>query len=114
MPFWLHVVIVIALTAYFIFRFIKDRQVYEILFLLWIPSTLLQYVFKSETMIKALGIFQIVMFILVVFFLFKRKDKNIKRTAKILADYASGDLDKVAKDKEESEKSDGTSSTDAK
>lgn len=103
MSFWVHVLVVIVLTAYFIFRFIKDRQVYEALFLIWIPSTLLQYVFKSDIMIKGLGIFQIIMFILVIYFLFKRRKQNIKKTAKILADYATGDLDKVMKDRGEND-----------
>lgn len=99
MPFWLHIILVVIITAYFVFRFVKTRQIYEMLFIIWVPSTLLQYVSNDVTFLRIVGISQIILFILVVFFMFRRRNANRTKTAKILADYASGDLDKVMKDK---------------
>lgn len=95
MPIQLHIILVVILTGYFIFRFVKNRNIYEILFIIWVPSTLLQYVSDDPTFLRALGVSQIVLFILVVFFMFRRRKSSGRKTAQILADYATGDLDKV-------------------
>lgn len=95
MPLWVHIALVIVLTAYFIYRFIKDRHIYELLFVIWIPSTLLQYVSSNPTYIRVLGIAQILLFLLVVFFMFRRRGAARRRTAEILASYSTGDLDKA-------------------
>lgn len=95
MPPWLHLVLIIIITIYFIVRFIRDRHIYELIFVVWAPSTLLQYVSSDETFIRALGIFQVIMLILAVFFMFRRRGDARRKTAQILADYATGDLDKA-------------------
>lgn len=110
MPFSLHVGIVVVLTAYFIYRFIKEHHIYEFLFILWIPSTMLRYVSSDPMFLRVLGISQCLFFILVIFFMFKRRNAARRRTAEILASYSTGDLDKamptmqsVIKQKEELE-----------
>lgn len=93
MPPWLHIILVILITAYFLFRFLKEKQIYEFLFILWVPSTLLQYVTSDPTLLRIIGIFQIIMFILVIYFMFKRRGYRRHKTAEILMKYATGDLD---------------------
>lgn len=79
MNFWVHLVIAVLLTVYFLFRFIKDRHIYQILFVLWVPATLLTYVpaiAESNVFRLILGGYQLVMFILVIFFMFRRNPKQ--------------------------------------
>lgn len=79
MNFTVHLVLAVLLTACFLFRFIKDRHIYQLLFVLWVPSTLLTYlpvIAESSTLRLVLGGFQLVMFILVVFFMFRRNPRH--------------------------------------
>ena len=85
MNFTVHLVLAVLLTACFLFRFIKDRHIYQLPFVLWVPSTLLTYlplIAENRTLRLVLGGFQLVMFVLVVFFMFRR---NPKRAAAVRA-----------------------------
>ncbi|MFZ2538479.1 MAG: hypothetical protein WAX04_06215 [Oscillospiraceae bacterium] len=93
MPMWLHVLLAIIITVYFLFRFIKEKQIYELLFVFWVPSTLLQYISTNATFTRVVGIFQVIMFILVVYFMFRKRGYRRHKTAEILAKYSTGDLD---------------------
>ncbi len=92
MPSWLHITLAILFTAYFLYRFIKDRYIYEILFVVWVPSTLLVYISKDPTFIRWLGIFQMVLFILVIFFMFRKRGARREKTLSILAKMAADKL----------------------
>lgn len=92
MPIWLHIVLAVILTGYFLFKFIKDRYTYELLFVIWIPSTLLPYLTNNQTYIRIIGIAQVVMFILVIFFMFRKRGDHRKKTVSILAQMASDNL----------------------
>lgn len=89
MPPWVHVIVVIAISVYFIFRYIKDRFFYELLFVIWAPSTLLTYILTDETLIRLLGYFQIAMFIAVIFFMFKKRGQRRHSTLELLAKMAA-------------------------
>lgn len=89
MPPWVHVIVVIAISLYFIFRYIKDRFFYELLFVIWAPSTLLTYILTDETLIRLLGYFQIAMFIAVIFFMFKKRGQRRHSTLELLAKMAA-------------------------
>lgn len=81
MYFWVHIVVAVVLTVYFLYRFIKDRLIYQLLFVIWVPATLLAYVpviASNDTYRTVLGVFQVVMFILVIFFMFRRDPKKTK------------------------------------
>lgn len=93
MSMWVHIVLAVVITVYFLSRYIKDKQLYELLFVIWVPSTLVQYILKSPTGLRILGIFQIIMFLLVIYFMFKRRGYRRHKTAEILAKYSTGDLD---------------------
>lgn len=101
MPLWVHIPLVILITAYFLFRFIKDKQIYELLFVIWAPITLLTYVSTDPVFVKVVGIIQVVLFILVIFFMFKRRGYRQKKTAEILAKFSSGNLDEELDKKED-------------
>lgn len=79
MYFWIHLLLVVLLTSYFLFRFIRDRLFYQLLFLVWVPSTLLTYIpiiGRNSVFRIILGGFQLVMFLLVIFFMFRKKPQG--------------------------------------
>lgn len=92
MPMWLHIVLATIFTGYFLYRFIKDRYVYELLFVIWIPSTLLPYVVNDPTIIRVIGIAQIVLFILVIYFMFRKRGAHRQKTLSMLAEMAADRL----------------------
>lgn len=81
MNFWVHLAIAAVLTAYFVFRYVRDRQVYQLLFIFWVPSTLLSYLpitdpeaFRIFRIL--LSVFQVIMFVLVLVFMFLPKKRT--------------------------------------
>lgn len=72
MQFWTHVVLVLLGMAYFLYSFTKQKRVYQILFVIWMPLTLLTYLSTNETYLTILGIAELIFFLLVIFFLFRR------------------------------------------
>ena len=89
MPTWLHITLAIIFTVYFLYKFIKERFIYELLFVIWVPSTLLTYVTHDVTFIRWLGYYQIVLFFLVIFFMFKKRGARREKTFSILAKMAT-------------------------
>lgn len=89
MSFWIHAALVTVFTVYFLYRFIKDKYIYELLFVLWIPSTLLTYVSDDPVFLRYLGIAQIVLFILVIYFMFRKRGQRRESTLALLAKMAS-------------------------
>lgn len=92
MPIWLHIILAVLITGYFIFRFIKDRYTYEMLFIIWVPSTLLTYAINDPMLIRCLGIFQVIMFILVVFFMFRRRGDHRQKTLSMITEMMADKL----------------------
>lgn len=79
MYFWIHLVLAVLLTAYYLWRFLKDRSIYQILFVCWVPMTLLTYIpiLGQNTICRiVLGVLQLVMFLLVIFFMFRKEPKK--------------------------------------
>ncbi len=74
--FWLHLALAILGTLYFLYSFLKEKKVYQILFVIWIPITLLTYVCKRQWQILILGGIQLIFFVLVLFFLFRNPAKK--------------------------------------
>lgn len=89
LPPWLHITIVVVLTLYFLFRLIKDHYFYEFLFILWLPSTLLTYLSEDKTFLTYLGIGQLVLFFLVIFFMFRKRGERRHKTLSLLAQMAA-------------------------
>lgn len=80
MYFWIHLVVAVLLTVLFLVQFIRQKQIYQLLFVIWVPTTLLTYVpaiGQNSTLRLILGGFQLLMFILVIFFMFRRDPKKI-------------------------------------
>ncbi|WMJ24276.1 hypothetical protein RBG61_06325 [Paludicola sp. MB14-C6] len=92
MNFWVHLILAILFTVYFGFRFVKDKYLYELLFVIWIPSTLLTYLSRNATFTLCLGLFQIVMFILVIYFMFRRRGDRRMKTLQMLSEMAADKL----------------------
>lgn len=93
MPVWLHIILSVLLIAYFVYNYIKNKYFYFVLFVVWIASTLLKYPFQNNrTLLLALGIFQVIMFILVVFFMFKRSGEQRTKTLEMIAKMSADSL----------------------
>lgn len=71
-----HIILAVLGTAWFLYCFIKERKIYQLLFVVWIPLTLLTYVSKNRTFLTVLGIVQLLFFILVIYFLFRNPNRK--------------------------------------
>ena len=74
--FWLHLALAFLGTAYFLYSYLKEKKIYQLLFVIWIPLTLLTYVCKKQWQVLLLGGIQLVFFILVIYFLFRNPGKK--------------------------------------
>lgn len=74
--FWIHLVLVVLATAFFLYSFIKEKKIYQLLFVIWIPLTLLTYVSTNKVFLILLGVVQLIFFFLVIFFLFRNPNKK--------------------------------------
>lgn len=74
--FWIHLALAILGTAYFLYSYLKEKKIYQLLFVIWIPLTLLTYVCKKQWQVLLLGGIQLVFFILVIYFLFRNPGKK--------------------------------------
>lgn len=74
--FWIHLALAILGTAYFLYSYLKEKKIYQLLFVIWIPLTLLTYVCKQQWQILILGGIQLIFFILVIYFLFRNPGKK--------------------------------------
>lgn len=54
--FWIHLALVVIGIAYFLYSYIKERNLYQLLFVIWIPLTMLTYVSKNRVYLTILGI----------------------------------------------------------
>ena len=71
-----HIILAVLGTAWFLYTFIKERKIYQILFVVWIPLTLLTYVSKNKIFLIVLGIVQLLLFVLVIYFLFRNPNRK--------------------------------------
>ena len=78
MQFWIHLALVVVGIAYFLYSYIKERRLYQLLLVIWIPLTLFTYVSKNRIYLIILGIVQLIFFILVIYFLFRRPGSRKK------------------------------------
>ena len=74
--FWIHLALAVLGTAYFLYSYLKEKKIYQLLFVIWIPLTLLTYVCKKQWQVLRLGGIQLVFFILVIYFLFRNPGKK--------------------------------------
>ncbi len=96
-----HVIIVIALFIFFIVSFLKERRAYQIVFSVWVLSTLLKYVSDDKIFTYVLGGAQLVFFVVAIYMLFRNKNSNVKKLYSQIIDQDEGDLD-INDSKEES------------
>lgn len=76
MNFWTQLVIVVLATAFFAWRYYATRQMQQLIFVIWIPTTLLNWVLPASYL-SLLGAIQFIFFGLVIFFIFKKpKEEN--------------------------------------
>lgn len=67
----IHIILAVLLSIYFIYDYRKEKSIYKILLIIWIPLTLLRYLSENRIFLTIIGIIQIIMFLLVLFFMFK-------------------------------------------
>lgn len=71
-----HTILVAVLFLFFVVSYIKQRRSYQIVFAVWVLTTLLKYVSDGKTFTIVLGIAQIIFFIVAIFMLFRNKNAN--------------------------------------
>ena len=58
--FWIHLALAVLGTAYFLYSYLKEKKIYQLLFVIWIPLTLLTYVCKKQWQVLLLGGIQLI------------------------------------------------------
>lgn len=76
MQFWTHLVLVIIGMAFFLYSFIKQRKTYQLLFVIWLPLTLLSYLSTNKVYLTVQGAVELIFFFLVIFFLFRNPNRK--------------------------------------
>lgn len=76
MQFWTHLVLVIIGMAFFLYSFIKQRKTYQLLFVIWLPLTLLSYLSTNKVYLTVQGAIELIFFFLVIFFLFRNPNRK--------------------------------------
>ena len=71
LPIIIHIAAVVVITALFIIGYIRQRYLYQLLFAIWAPTTLLRYLSNNKIYLIVLGVVQLLMFFLVIFALFR-------------------------------------------
>ena len=71
LPIIIHIAAVVVITALFIIGYIRQRYLYQLLFAIWVPTTLLRYLSNNKIYLIVLGVVQLLMFFLVIFALFR-------------------------------------------
>ncbi len=100
LPPALHITLVVIGVVFFIIRFIQLRLLNELVLIVWISSTLLEFVSQEEEFLNNLGTAQIVMLIIFLFLTMNQKPPQNRVSAmQRLSDLASGDLDKTVGEK---------------
>ncbi len=77
---WIHAAIAAAGTIFFLLSYLKHKQIYQLLFVIWFPITLLNYVSSNKVYVYILGAVQFLLFLAVLFFLFRRQGGSMKNT----------------------------------
>lgn len=67
----LHIVLVVLAMFFFLFAYKKEKKIHQMILLFWIPFTLTRYITQNTTFLNIIGIIQIILFVLVLFFMFK-------------------------------------------
>ena len=92
MPMWLHIILVIAIVIYSTSKFIKDKHAFHLIIDFWAATSLLMYVFTDPLFLRILGYSQIVMFIMVIYLMFKRRGQSRMNTLELMAKMAADRL----------------------
>ncbi len=92
--FYTQLACVVVIGAFFLFQFIKTKKVAQLLIAIWAPITLLSYVSSDKTYTYILGGVEFLLFIAVIFFLFKGSRKN--HIKNMLNDSLPGDENDVS------------------
>ncbi len=76
MNFWVHLILAVITTAFFLFSFVREKKAYQFLFVLWVPFTLLTHLSDNRIFLYVIGGIQLVFFLLVVYFLFRNPNRK--------------------------------------
>ncbi len=71
--FYLHMVLIVVAMIFFLFEYKKEKKKYQLILLIWIPFSGLRYISDNRIFLVGVGIFQFILFGLMLFFLFKEK-----------------------------------------
>ena len=86
MTFPIYASIVAVLTVFFAISYIKQKKLFQLAFAIWIPSTLLQFLSNNRTYFNILSVVEILLFVGVIFLLWKERKKEKAAAAEQQAD----------------------------
>jgi len=66
LPFQSHLIFCVIATIFFVIQFIRMRRMYQLVFAVAVPATLLLYINESRTWFYGIGVFELVMLILAI------------------------------------------------
>ena len=66
LPFQSHLIFCVIATIFFVIQFIRMRRMYQLIFAVAVPATLLLYINESRTWFYGIGVFELVMLILAI------------------------------------------------
>ncbi len=88
--FYLHMILIVVAMIFFLFEYKKERKIYQLILLIWIPFSGLRYISDNRIFLIAVGVLQFILFGLMLFFLFKQKksksDKSSENNPVILSE----------------------------
>lgn len=74
----IHSILVAILFLFFIVSYLKQKRAYQLVFSVWVLSTLLKYVSDDKIFTTTLGVVQLLFFVVAIFMLFRTKNSGVK------------------------------------
>lgn len=78
MTFSIYAPIMIVITLFFVFSYIKQRKAFQRAFAIWVPSTMLQYISNNRIFFNVLSVIEIIMFAVTMFLMLKDQHQKKK------------------------------------
>ncbi|MDK2802400.1 MAG: hypothetical protein KFW09_03385 [Oscillospiraceae bacterium] len=97
--FYLHMILIVVAMIFFLFEYKKEKKIYQLILLIWIPFSGLRYISDNRIFLIGVGIFQFILFGLMLFFLFKEKKSALDKSS----ENKQADLSEIEKEEKEKE-----------
>lgn len=79
-----HIIVCIITIIFFVYQYVRQKQIYQIYMACWAFSTFAVYLINSNILLKLFTIFQIVLGIGFIYFYFKARNYRKEQNRKML------------------------------